>query len=472
MNMSDQQGLETERAGAVAQAMHAFDDGRFRARLAELVAWRTVSEGGGDPRALHAFLDDEMRPWLERLGFDVVIRQNGAGHGGPFLIARREEHPDLPTVLTYGHGDVVRGDASAWAPGLDPWRLTERDGRWYGRGAADNKGQLLINLLALEAVQAARGHLGFNTVMLVEMGEEAHSPGLEEIVASERERLCADLLLASDGPRLAPELPTLFMGSRGVANFDLELELREGAHHSGNWGGVLASPAIVLTHALAAIAGPHGEVRVPGWRPAAIPPSIAEAVRSLPVGEGKGAPLIDAGWGEPGLSAGEKLFAWPSFEVLAFDCGDPDHPVNAIQPRARARCHLRFVPPLEPEGLVPALRAHLDACGFANVHVRRPVIRGATRMLPEHPLVRWAAASIHTTTGKAPAVLPNLGGSLPNDVFVDVLDIPTIWVPHSYAGCRQHGPNEHVLPEMMREALAIMAGLWWDLGEGLPPHVA
>ena len=93
----------------------------------------------------------------------------------------------------------------------------------------------------------------------------------------------------------------------------------------------------------------------------------------------------------------------------------------------------------------------------------------ATRIDPDDEWVRWAAASIANTTGKKPAVLPNLGGSLPNDIFTDVLGLRTIWVPHSYPGCSQHAPNEHLPPELLREALEVMTGLYWDLGSGETP---
>jgi acetylornithine deacetylase/succinyl-diaminopimelate desuccinylase-like protein len=126
------------------------------------------------------------------------------------------------------------------------------------------------------------------------------------------------------------------------------------------------------------------------------------------------------------------------------------------------------VPPLEPDRIVPMLRAHLDERGFERVAIVPHEAMAATRMSPEHPLVRWAAASIERTTGKPAVLLPNLGGSLPNAVFAETLGLPTLWVPHSYAGCRQHATDEHVLPGLMREALELMAGLWWDLGEGSP----
>jgi hypothetical protein len=86
--------------------------------------------------------------------------------------------------------------------------------------------------------------------------------------------------------------------------------------------------------------------------------------------------------------------------------------------------------------------------------------------------VRWAVRSIERSTGSRPAVLPNLGGSLPNECFADVLGLPTLWIPHSYAGCSQHAPDEHVLGSILREGMQIMAGIFWDLGERDTPAAA
>ena len=132
---------------------------------------------------------------------------------------------------------------------------------------------------------------------------------------------------------------------------------------------------------------------------------------------------------------------------------------------------MRFVVGTDPDDIVPALRRHLDRHGFGEVKVESAADAEfkATRLDPDNSWVRWAARSLHDTTGKKPALLPNLGGSLPNEEFVDVLGLPTIWIPHSYAGCSQHAPDEHALKSTTREALGIMAGLWWDLGEtGVP----
>jgi acetylornithine deacetylase/succinyl-diaminopimelate desuccinylase-like protein len=462
------------RAAAIAAAEAYFDDGGFVADLARRVAIPTESQVEERLPVLRAYLADEIAPSLARLGFTSEVIDNPV-RGGPMLIAERREAGAATTVFGYGHGDVIRGLEPQWRDGLSPWRLQREGDRLYGRGTADNKGQHTINLAALESVLKVRGRLGFNVVFLIETGEEIGSPGLREVCRQYKDRLAADVLIASDGPRLAPERPTIFLGARGAMNFDLSVELREGGHHSGNWGGLLANPGIILAHALATITTPKGAIRVREWVPTHLPNSVRMALADCPVdsqGEGgEGAPEIDPDWGEPGLSPSEKVFGWCSFEVLAFTTGNPDNPVNAIPPHAKATCQIRFVVGVDPENFLPALRRHLDAAGFPMVRIERwrKAYFPATRLDPNHPWVRWAAASIEETTGKSPAILPNLGGSLPNDIFATDLGLPTVWVPHSYASCSQHAPNEHMLAPLAREALGVMAGIYWDLGEATVP---
>jgi acetylornithine deacetylase/succinyl-diaminopimelate desuccinylase-like protein len=458
------------RAAAIAAAEAYFDEGRFAADLARRVAIPTESQVEERAPVLGAYLADEIAPSLERLGFACEIFDNPV-RGGPILIAERREPGAATTVFGYGHGDVIRGLEPQWRDGLSPWTLEQRGDRLYGRGTADNKGQHSINIAAMECVLQTRGRLGFNAVLLIETGEEIGSPGLREICRAQKDRLAADVLIASDGPRLAPERPTIFLGARGAMNFDLTVDLREGGHHSGNWGGLLANPGIILAHALASITSDKGAIKIKEWKPSHMPNSVRMALADCTVDGGDDAPEIDPDWGEPGLTPSEKVFGWCSFEVLAFTTGNPDNPVNAIPPKATATCQIRFVVGVDPEAFMPALRRHLDAHGFPMVRVEpwKKAYFAATRLDPDDDWVRWAAASIAQTTGKRPAILPNLGGSLPNDIFAHDLGLPTIWVPHSYAACSQHAPNEHLLAPVAREALAVMTGIYWDLGEaGVP----
>jgi acetylornithine deacetylase/succinyl-diaminopimelate desuccinylase-like protein len=273
------------------------------------------------------------------------------------------------------------------------------------------------------------------------------------------------VLIASDGPRQGRDVPTLFLGSRGVANFDLALTLRDSGHHSGNWGGLLRNPGIVLAHAIASMVDARGAITVPALRPPPIPANVREALRGLTFGGDPGDPEVDADWGEPGLTPAERVIAWNTLEVLAYRTGNPDHPVNAIPPEARATMHMRFVVGTDVSNLQRIVQDHLRQHGFGDVLVGEPTVMAATRLDPDHPWVHFARDSLQRSTGRAVTVLPNLGGSLPNDVFADTLGLPTVWIPHSYAACRQHAPDEHLLVPVAREALQAMAGLWWDLGE-------
>ncbi|MWB77080.1 M20/M25/M40 family metallo-hydrolase [Pseudooceanicola sp. 216_PA32_1] len=451
---------------AIAKATEYFETGAFQSDLAHLVSYRSESQNPAPEARAEAqrYLVEAMLPRLEAMGFVCEIIDNPDPKGGPLLLGERREGDDLPTILTYGHGDTVRGQEGMWREGLKPWEITEDGDRLYGRGTADNKSQHLINIAALESVLAARGSLGFNTRIVLEMSEEVGSVGLPEVFRTYKDRLSADVLIASDGPRLQPDVPSMFMGSRGGTTFDLLVETHEGAHHSGNWGGLLADPAMILAHALACITDVRGQIKVPEWRPDSLTNSVRDALSRLPVHGGDG-PAVDPDWGEESLTPAERVFGWNSFAVLAMVSGVPEAPVNAISGWARATCQLRFVVGTDPEEVVPALRRHLDAHGFERVQIRAHD-RGffsATRLDPEHPWARFVGASIRETAGDL-HVLPNLAGSLPNDSFTEILGLPTIWVPHSYRGCSQHAPNEHVLKPLCRDALRVMAGVFWDIG--------
>jgi acetylornithine deacetylase/succinyl-diaminopimelate desuccinylase-like protein len=460
------------RDGALRRAAAIFDDGDFTARLAALVAIPSTSQEPGHAADLDRYLEAAIRPWLEGLGFAVSIHPNPEPGYGPILTAARVEDPARPTVLLYGHGDTVRGLEAQWRAGLSPWVLHEEEGRWYGRGTADNKGQHALNLAALEAVIAERGgQIGFNVKLVLEMAEERGSRGLREFVAAHADELAADVLIASDGPRVTPALPTIATGTRGTWHCDLVVRLREGGVHSGHWGGLTTDPAVRLAHALAAIIDARGRILVRDWLPGnGVPAEVRAVLQGCPVGGGEGAASIDPDWGEPGLTAAEKIYGWNSFIVLAMTSGQPDNPVNAVAPDARAHCQIRYTVDSDPATFADSLRRHLDAQGFRdvtveNAHVRMP----ASRTAPNHPWVRWAQESMQRTLGTRVQIIPNSSGGLPGDVFVDHLGVPLVWVPHSYNGCKQHGPDEHFLIAPARQGILAFAGMWWDLGEAPAP---
>ena len=458
------------RASAINTAKEYFETGGFTRDLGELVAHETESQTPEKAAELARYLEQAMIPRLKAMGFTCKIHPNPAQGFGPFLVAERIEGETLPTILTYGHGDVIRAQTDQWRDGLHPFRLIEDGDRLYGRGTADNKGQHLINFAALKAVLDTRGSLGFNSRILIEMGEEMGSPGLSEFCAAHKDALAADVLIASDGPRLQSDTPTMFMGARGGISFDLIVDLRDGAHHSGNWGGLLADPAMILAQALSTITDVRGQIQVPEWRTTSLTDDIRLALKGLPL-KGDGGPEIDENWGEEDLTPAERVFGWNSFSILAMKSGIPEAPVNAISGYAKAACQLRFVVGTKLDDILPALRRHLDGQGFNDIQIvpHEREFFNATRLSPVHPWVTFVARSLELTSGKSPHILPNLAGSLPNEVFADVLGLPTVWVPHSYRGCSQHAPNEHVLKPLSRDALQLMVGLFWDIGHSGGP---
>ena len=464
MSMTRNQLIERAKAAAT--------NGELLQTLARRVSWRTESDGPRQPQAapeLTGYLQEEIGPDLQAMGFEIDILPNPEAGHGPFLLARRIEGTHLPTLLTYAHGDVVNGQEAAWRSGLSPWTLTPENGLWYGRGTADNKGQHTVLLTALaHTLQARQNQLGYNLTLLMEMGEEAGSPGLARFCQEQRERLSANLFVACDGPRVQAERPTLFLGSRGACNFSLQVNARSRAYHSGNWGGVLSNPAMRLSHALACLVDAQGRIRIPALLPPTPTPDLRHALSQVPVGGGPDDPTLTPGWGEPGLSAAERLVAWNTLEVLALGSGSVNRPINAIPASATAQCQLRFVVGTDEHRIVDHIRHHLAAHGFGDVEVTAGMSCPATRLNLDNPWVHWALHSMQTSAGVKPVLLPNLAGSLPNDVFANILGLPTLWIPHSHPSCNQHAPNEHMLASVAQEGLAIMAGLFWDLGE--PGH--
>ncbi|MBG06049.1 MAG: hypothetical protein CMM59_18475 [Rhodospirillaceae bacterium] len=462
------------RDAAVERALEYFDDGRYMDDLARRVAIPTESQNPERLPDLYRYLTDEMQTAFEAMGYSCRIYDNPLKGQGPVLLATRHEGDGLPTVLGYGHGDVIRGYEEQWYEGLSPWRIEERGDKVYGRGTADNKGQHCLHMAALACVLEERGELGFNHKFMIETGEENGSAGVNDIVDANKADFAADFYLASDGPRIDASKANVNCGNRGAVNFDLVCELREGGHHSGNWGGLLANPGIILSHAIASIVSEKGQILVKDLLPPPIPNSVRVALRDVAREGGPDAPEVQEWWGEPVLSSSEKVYGWNTFEVLAFKVGNPENPVNAVPPRAWAHCQIRFVVDSKWEEFQDIIQKHLNENGFDMVTVQdAPEANAggfkASRSDPDHPWPSYVAESVTRTTGEKTVKLPNSGGSICNYIFQDTLGLPLCWIPHSYVGCSQHAPNEHILKSVTREGIAIMAGVYWDMGDPATP---
>ena len=463
-----------DRSDAIARAHAHFDDGDFVETLRRRVAIPSSSQEPERAEAMQAYLRDEMVPALAAARLHAAacstIRTAKARRSW-WPSGSRTRH--CLTVLVYGHGDTVRGLDDLWRPGLAPWTLNVEGERIYGRGTADNKGQHSINIAALAAVLAERGRLGFNVKFLIEMGEEVGSAGLRELCEQHKDgALRADLLIASDGPRIAPDKPTLFLGARGGHPIDLIVDLREGGHHSGNWGGLISpmpascwrrrSPASPTRAARSRCRNGGRRCRRRsarcsrrrGRRRQRRPDDRPRLGRARP----------DAGRARVRL----EQFRGPGLHHRHAGASGQRHPRQAHG--RTASCATSSTP-----GRTTSSR-RCAAISTATAFTRSkyaPAARASSTpagSIPTIPGSRGWRARSSSTCGTPPTILPNLGASLPNDIFIDVLGLKTIWIPHSYAGCSQHAPDEHLLAPIAREGLGLMAGLFWDLGEPGTPY--
>ena len=280
------------------------------------------------------------------------------------LLATRHEGDGLPTVLGYGHGDVIRGYEEQWYEGLSPWRIEERGDKVYGRGTADNKEQDCLHMAALACVLEERGELSFNPKFMIETAEENDSAGVNDIVDANKVDFAADFHLASYGPRIDASKANVNCGNRGAVKFDLVCELREGGHHSGNWGGLLANPGIILSHAIASIVSEKGQILVKDLVAATYSKLVCVALRDVANAKaGPTHPSCRNGGAKPGLSSSEKSLRMEHIRGFMFKVGNPANPVNAVPPRAWAHCQIRFVLDLKEESLQDIIQKYLNENG-------------------------------------------------------------------------------------------------------------
>ncbi len=193
--------------------------------------------------------------------------------GWPFVFGRRADRPGAPTVLLYGHYDVQPPDPlDQWIS--PPFQPEIRDGRIFGRGVGDNKGQHFAQLLAIESWLATAGDLPCNVLVLLEGEEEIGSPRIAETVAAHRDLLAeADLVITADGPTHESGRPTIKFGPRGIASFELRVRHANRDFHSGNWGNVAPNPIWTLVHLLATMKDPTGKITIDGFYDNVLPPT-------------------------------------------------------------------------------------------------------------------------------------------------------------------------------------------------------
>ncbi len=384
---------------------------------------------------------------LRGCGLEVELVRSG---GQPAVIGRRSAPPGAPTVLLYAHHDVQPvGDLSRWDS--DPFEPVERDGRLYGRGAADDKSGVLVHVAALRAFGE---RLPVGVVVFVEGEEEFGSDSLERLLVEHRDKLAADVIVIADSGNWDVGVPALTTSLRGLVNCFVELRVLTNAVHSGMFGGAVPDALTALVHLLATLHDEAGDVAVEGLvrggaAPLEYPPERlrTEAGMLDPVsfiGTGR---LVDRIWAKPALS------------VLGIDAPPTGAAPNALVPSAKAKLSLRIAPGEDPKSAYAALTRHLEehAPWGAQVAVTLESLGAPCSIATTGPIYDAARAAFRVAWDGTESVEMGVGGSIPfiasfREQYPEATILIT-GVEDPYAGA--HAPNESLhLGEFARACLA------------------
>ena len=384
---------------------------------------------------------------LCQAGLESVELIEGSGH--PLVYGEWLGATGKPTILLYGHYDVQPVDPlEEWdSPPFEP---TVRNGQVYARGASDDKGQVLANIKALEALRQAHGELPVNVKFLIEGEEEVGGQMIADYVASNQERLAADAALVSDTAMYAPETPTICTGLRGMVYTEWLARGAESDLHSGLFGGVAPNAVFGLVELLAKCKDASGRVLIPGFYDRVQEPSAAEKASwdRIPFDEDSyrrtevGASTLT---GEPGYSVFERVGARPTFEVHGIPGGFMGPGAKTVIPAsATAKVSARLVPDQNPEEILGLMQDFAAANAPAGIEVKVRLIHTAPATLAptDHPAITTAARALGEVWGSE-TVFIRSGGSIPvvGD-FQEHLGIPTALMGYGLPDDALHAPNE------------------------------
>ncbi len=428
---------------------------RARQELAELVSIRSVADARQFPpeeceRAaqwvLEAFAD---------VGFDDIGLHETADGSKAVVGSRPAPDPQAPTVLLYAHYDVQPPlNDSAWR--TPPFELTEVDGRWFGRGAADCKGNIVMHLAALRALG---DDVPVNLKLVVEGSEEQGTGGLEDFVPKQADLLRADAILVCDTGNAAVGEPAVTVSLRGMVNVVVHVEALPSEMHSGMFGGPAPDALAALVWMLASLRDADGNTTVQGlrsdqtWTGAPYDPDAFRSDAGLSASES----LLGSG------SVSDMLWARPALTILGIDCPPVLGSTAAIVPRASARLNLRIPPGTDPGQAEEALVAHLRAAAPWGVTVTTEVEASGSpfRADTDGPAYAAMRRAMSTAYGREMALLGQ-GGSIPLcNVFAETYpDAELILMGVEEPLALIHAPNESVDPgEIARLATAEAAFL-------------
>src|SRR5579872_2897448 len=407
---------------------------------------------------------------LGKAGMENIEIIPTAGH--PLVYADWLHAPGKPTVLCYGHYDVQPPDPlELWE--TPPFEPTLRNGNLYGRGTADDKGQMYMHIKAVEALRATSGTLPLNVKFLIEGEEEIGGASITKYIKENPGKLKADVALVSDTSMYAEGLPTLCIGLRGLVYMEVEAKGPGRDLHSGLYGGAAPNAVWGLVELLSKCKDENGHIRIPGMYDEVVPPAPKEksSWENLPFNEQDflkkevGATALTM---EPGYSVMDATWARPTMEVHGIAGGFTGAGAKTVIPaKATAKVSFRMVPNQDPDKIVASFRQYLQENAPKGVQIELRVLSASPAIMvnPDHPAIETAARVFSQMLGK-PTVFTRSGGSIPvvGD-FANHLHIPTVLMGFGLPDDGLHSPNEKYKLENYYTGIMTIAHFFDEYGK-------
>lgn len=447
----------------------------------ELKDWLRIPSISGDPDRVADVRDSAewLAAKLRSIGFPTVeVWETAGGSGLPAVFAEWPSgDASAPTVAVYGHHDVQPvTPLELWQTG--PFEPTERDGRLYARGAADDKGQVFFHTLGLRAHLAATGRTApaVNLKLIVEGEEESGSPNFAELLRAHADELACDVVVVSDTGMWAKDTPTSCTGMRGLISAQVDFTGPTGDVHSGSFGGAIPNPITELVRVLAQLHDADRHVTIPGFYDGIVELSDIdrELFAKLPFDERTwlGNAKSSAAVGEAGFSTLERVWARPTAEINGIYGGHTGPGSKTIVPsEAHAKLSFRLVAGQEPSAIAKRFEAWINeripAGITAAVHFEGEGVRPCLTPL-DHPALQSVSRALGKAFANDPAepreiLYTREGGSGPEADLQDVLGAPVVFLGVSLPDDGWHAPNEKVDMDLLLKGAEAAAYLWADL---------
>ncbi len=449
----------------------AFIDANRDRFVGELAEWVKIPAISSDP--LHnADMQknaEHLSVELGRLDADRVEIWPTAGH--PAVFAEWLKAPGKPTLLVYGHHDVQPVDPlDKWVS--PPFEPAIRDGRMWGRGVVDDKGQVHIHVKAIEAFLKTVGKLPLNLKLIVEGEEEIGSENLDLLLRDKAKDLAADFVCVSDTAMFGRGIPSLCVGLRGLMYLEVRVDGPNTDLHSGSFGGGVTNPVNALARMISRLHDDDGKILVPGFYDSVLELTAAERkeIASLPFDEKEwlastGAPSV---FGEKGYSTLERVWARPTLDCCGIHGGFTGEGAKTIIPSfASAKVSSRLVPNQEPEEIEKKVADHLRKLAPPGVRVTVTYLHGGRPYLAptDHPVFEVAKRAFAKAFGR-PTVFIREGGSIPFvRTIADATGKPCLLMGFGQPDENAHAPNEWLDLQNYHLGIKSAAYLYDELGK-------